>query len=381
MLLWIIVCRQKDILLLYSKIMISEFEAVVGFSHFLGIGPIRFSQLIDKFKSANKAYFANPKELNSVLGSAITNKFVQFRNEFDIKEKIKEIENKNIKIITRFDKKFPKIFLEIPDPPICIYVKGEINEYSFLENYIAVVGTRNSTSYGERVTKEITSQLVACNFIIVSGMALGIDKTAHESALISDGKTIAVLGCGVDIIYPQSNRDIYENILENKGLIISEFPPGHLVQKGLFVARNRLISALSKGVVIIEGSKDSGALITARYAAEQGKEVFALPGQITSQMSQAPNLLIKQGAKLITSVDDILEEFNMKKTGKISKKDFKNLKKEEKEIIKIIENEPKGVDDIVISSKKKVSEVLQILSSLEIKGYIFKNSEDKYEIN
>jgi len=361
--------------------MISEFEAIVGFSHFLGIGPIRFSQLMHRFKSANIAYFADLKELNTVLGNAITLKFIDFRNKFNISKKIKEIENKKIKIITRFDKQFPKTLLEIPDVPICIYVKGEIENYSFLENYIAVVGTRTPTSYGERATKDITSQLVNSNFIIVSGMALGIDKIAHELALIADGKTIAVLGCGVDIIYPQSNRDIYENILENKGLIISEFPPGHLVQKGLFIARNRLISGLSRGVVVIEGSKDSGALITARYAAEQGKEVFALPGQITSQMAQAPNLLIKQGAKLITSVDDILEEFNMKCTGTISKKELKNLKKEEKEIIKIIENEPKGVDDIINESKKNISFILQTLSSLEIKGYISKNSEGKYEIN
>ena len=196
--------------------MVSDFEAIVGFSHFLGIGPIRFSQLITKFKSANKAYKAPYKELNQILGNAITNKFIGFRNEFNIKEKIKEIENKNIKIITRFDKKFPKTLLEIPDPPICIYVKGKVDNYSFLENYIAVVGTRNPTAYGERATKEIVSQLVNSNFIVVSGMALGIDKIAHESALISDGKTVAVLGCGVDIIYPSSNKDVYENILEKQ---------------------------------------------------------------------------------------------------------------------------------------------------------------------
>ena len=151
--------------------MISDFEACVGFSHFLGIGPIRFSLLIKRFKCAHIAYHANIKDLNLVLGNAVISKFIEFRNNFDIKSKIKEIEKKQIKIVTQIDKNFPKTLLEISDPPICLYCKGNLENYSFLENYIAVVGTRTPTSYGEKATGDITSQLTNCGFIIVSGTA------------------------------------------------------------------------------------------------------------------------------------------------------------------------------------------------------------------
>ena len=274
---------------------------------------------------------------------------------------------------------FPPNLLSIKPPIKKLYCQG-VWDLAILNKSIAIVGSRRITSYGERVIEKIVPFLVEANVTIISGMMYGVDQKAHNVCLECGGKTIAVLGCGVDIIYPPSNRDVYENILENNGLVISEFPPGHTVLKGLFVARNRLISGLSKGVIVIEGSKVSGALITARYAAEQGKEVFALPGPITSRMAQAPNLLIKQGAKLITSIDDILEEFNMKHTGKISKKEIENLEKDERVIIKIIENEPKTGDDIVLESCKDISFVLQVLSQLELKGYVQKNSEGKYEI-
>src|SRR3989344_6509680 len=160
-------------------------------------------------------------------------------------------------------------------------------------------------------------------------MAIGIDSIAHQTALNNDGRTIAFLGCGVDIIYPAVNSNLYYKIINRGGLVISEFPPGEMVVKGLFIARNRLISGISRGVLIVEGAKDSGAMITARYAAEQGKEVFATPAPITSEVSEAPNILLKQGAKLVTSIDDILEEFNMRIAPKKKEEIEKELSGEE----------------------------------------------------
>ena len=235
------------------------------------------------------------------------------------------------------------------------------------------------TSYGQKITQDIVYSLVGSGYRIVSGLALGIDSIAHKSALESGGKTIAFLGCGVDIIYPYSNANLYNSILKKDGLIISEFPPGMNVLKGLFIARNRLISGISRGVIVVEGSDRSGSLITAKYAAEQGKDVYALPGNITSIMSQAPNILIKEGAKPIISLQDIAEEFNLRKKVTFKKSDYKNLSKLEMTLIKVLENEPRSIDEILELTQNEISKVLQSLTNLELKGYVLKNMDGKYE--
>ena len=206
---------------------------------------------------------------------------------------------------------YPESLKNISDPPICLYVKGNIdlfqarhqnpdlvgtakNLVSSLDPiFFAIVGTRKPTSYGVQVAKKFAYELTEAGFVIVSGMAMGIDTVAHQAALDAGGRTVAVLGCGVNIIYPAANRSLYENIIKNGGAVISEFPPNQMVLKGLFISRNRIISGLSKGVLIAEGLQDSGALITARFAGEQGKEIFAPPGPITSEMSTS---ILPQGA-------------------------------------------------------------------------------------
>lgn len=173
---------------------------------------------------------------------------------------------------------------------------------------MAVVGTRQMTTYGKAVTEKLVGELVIHGFTIVSGMALGIDAAAHWAAIKAGGKTIAVLGCGIDIIAPRGNSRLYWQIVKSGGIIVSEIPPGMITPKAQFVTRNRIISGLSLGVVVVEGDEHSGALITARYAAVQGREVFAVPGPITSIYSRAGAILLKNGAKLVESVDDIIEE-------------------------------------------------------------------------
>lgn len=205
------------------------------------------------------------------------------------------------------DPKYPRLLKEIPDPPQVLYVRGKGPKIN-LTKTIAVVGTREATPYGKEVTKQLVKELVAKGFVIVSGLATGVDTVAHETAIIYGGKTIAVLGSGIDIIYPSGNAQLYWEIVNGHGAVVSEFGPGAKTQVSRFTTRNRIISGLSLGIVVIEGDEHSGALITAKYAAEQGREVFAVPGPITSKYSRATSILLKNGAKLVESADDIVEE-------------------------------------------------------------------------
>lgn len=213
--------------------------------------------------------------------------------------------------LTLDDPRYPRLLKEIPDPPAVLYVQA--TDLSLpLERTIAVVGTRRVTPYGAAVTRNLTRGLVNKGFTIVSGMALGVDTIAHRTALDCGGRTIAVLGCGIDIIYPPSNARLYRAICETPGSsVVSEFPRGVQPSREQFPLRNRIISGLSLAVVVTEGDERSGTLITARLAAEQGRDVFAVPGPVTSKMSRAPAILIKQGAKLVENAEDIIEELTM----------------------------------------------------------------------
>lgn len=352
----------------------------LGFSHCFGIGPLRFLALKKYFGSVEKAYKANKIDLEKIIPKSFAGSFVNFRTEFNLDQKLDELKSKNIYILSQDDDRFPKQLLNIPDPPICLYVKGDLRQIKFADDFlIGVVGTRKPTSYGQQITRNLVSELASAGFVIVSGMAMGIDTIAHQEAINSHGKTVAVLGCGVDIVYPQINFKLYNRIIQGGGIVISEFPPGQFVMKGLFIARNRLISGLAKGVLVVEGAVDSGALITARYAAGQGKEVFAPPGPLTSSMSQAPNLLLKQGAKMVTSVEDILEEFNLKVVPKKKETISARLGPQEKLIFNFLSVEPRSVDEIVEKTEIAVDKVMKTLSLLEIDGVIELNSEAKYQ--
>jgi len=350
----------------------------LAFSHFLGIGPIRFKAMLSYCGNTKSAYEAKEKELEKILGLKLAKNFLKFRSRFDPVAKLEELKSKDIKVLPINSINYPESLKNISDPPICIYLKGLIP--NFLSNLFAVVGTRLPTVYGQQIAYKFSKELANAGFVIVSGLARGVDSIAHKAAINNCSKTIAVLGCGVDIVYPAENYQLYQKIIETGGAIISEFPPGQMVFKGLFIARNRIISGLSKGVLIIEGSDHSGALITAKYAGVQGKEVFAVPSPITSIMSQAPNLLIKQGAKLITSAQDIFDEFDMKITPKKQEEVEKNLNNEEKLIFNFIKQIPKSADETAIFLKKPVSLILNTISMLELKGIIEKNSENKYQV-
>lgn len=366
----------------------TEREAYIAFSAFPGIGPLRFKLLCEYFGSAVSAWQAPQNLLSRIgLGDRLTQKLVDFRGHFRAGEYEARLRAREIAILTRLDPGFPQRLREIPDPPIALYVKGTL--VPEVDRILGVVGTRKPTTYGKETTETLTAELVAEGFTIVSGMARGIDGIAHRAALLGDGQTIAVLGCGVDIIYPPEHRALYGDIIGKGGSVVSEVPPGHTVLKGLFPARNRLISGLSLGVLVTEGAQDSGSLITARLALEQGREVFAVPGPITSYLSAGPTQLIKQGAKLVTTVTDILEELNLhhsprrQKSGQNQIPNTRNhFSEAEQCILSLLStNGEMHYDDLVRQSGLSAAKVGEVLTQFELDGIIRALGNGKYGLN
>ncbi|MBU0598170.1 DNA-processing protein DprA [Patescibacteria group bacterium] len=342
----------------------------VAFSHIESIGPKKFKMLYNHFSSMKNAWRASYSELHA---AGLTNKDAETiftkRGGINPDKLWEDLTENNIQVITIKHANYPHLLKQIHLPPALLYVKGQWpvdSEYS-----LAVVGTRKTSSYGRQAVLEITSELSKAGLTIISGLALGIDALAHQAALEAGGITIAVLGCGLDIIYPATNRQLSEKILREKGALISEYPPGTQPLKYHFPARNRIISGLSKGVLVIEGGQDSGSLITANFALEQNREVFAVPGNIFSQSSRGPNKLIKMGASVVTSANDILQALNIEQA-----QQFKTNKKiipasqEEKIILEYLSSEALHIDEIIKSSKLKSSIVNSCLTMLEMKGFV-----------
>lgn len=345
----------------------------VAFSLFPGIGPVRFKLLYDYFGSAKAAWEAPLSELKAIkLGDRLSEQLVYFRKTLDIASYFSQLEKLHVVPLTIMDAKYPALLREIPDAPFVLYVLGKKREHPLhLERTIAVVGARRMSPYGREVTERFVTELVSEGFTIVSGMAYGIDAAAHWAAIHAGGGTIAVLGCGIDIIAPPGNARLYQEIAGGGGAIVSEMPLGHKPLKGLFPARNRIISGLSLGTLVIEGADDSGALITARNAAEQGREVFAVPGPITSALSRAPARLIKNGATLVESVDDILEVLGMKKSAAESAQKRRiGSTKEEQMILDTLSETRRQIDDLVRLTGLTAQNVAAILTILEIRGLV-----------
>lgn len=362
----------------------AETACWVGFSVFPGVGPVRFRLLLEYFGSAKKAWEASPSVLKKIkLGDRLTDEFVAFRKKFDFDEYLRSLEKLHVSVLTLHNPKYPTLLKEIPDAPFLLYVLGKNTGTPIdMTRTIGVVGTRLITPYGRDVTERLVEGLVAYGFTIVSGLAYGVDAVAHQAAIDAGGKTIAVLGCGIDIIAPPSNTDLYHTIADGHGAILSEMPLGMRPNKGLFPARNRIISGLSLGVVVTEGAGDSGALITARNAGEQGREVFAVPGPITSKYSRGPAKLLKNGAKLVESVDDIIEELGLNQLRKgtpcEAKFTYKGETKEEQKILDLIADRQMGIDELTRVSGLTISAVSATLSILEMKGIVHDYGDKEY---
>lgn len=272
-----------------------------------GIGPIIKKKLLDIFIEPEAIYKADINELRNIsgLGDTLINNIIKSKDKELLNKYYNYINKNNIKIININDNKYPLNLKNIYDPPITLFVLGESNILN--DKSIAIIGCRDATYYGTKNAEKIAYDLVKFNINIVSGLAKGIDSHAHIGAINGKGKTIAVLGCGIDIIYPPENKDLYKKIIEN-GAIISEYIVGTKPASGNFPARNRIISGISQGVIVVEAKKKSGSMITTDFALEQGKELYSVPGQIDSAQSEGTNELIRQGAKVYTNALDVLED-------------------------------------------------------------------------
>ncbi len=273
----------------------------------------------------------------------------------------------DIKTINISDKNYPQLLREIPDPPEILYIKGKLNPD---ELCFGVVGTRRFSPYGKQVALEIAGDLAEAGLTIVSGLAPGIDTFSHQATIENSGRTIAVLGTGIDekSIYPQSNVKLARKIIESGGCLISEYPPGTPGLKQNFPERNRIISGLSLGVLVIEAKEKSGALITANEAFKQRRKVFAVPGSIYSSNSRGPHILLKRGAKLAVRAEDILKELNL--PGKEKRKEIKGETEEEELILRMLREEALDIDKIIEKTKLPPATVNSLLAILEIKGKI-----------
>lgn len=341
-----------------------------------GLGPIRLKAILDYFKDPKLAWEADIGVFKEIgIPQNVSDLMRKTRRKLDPIVYTDSIRKAGISWLTIFDENYPYLLKQIYDPPIVIYYKGQMKKD---EKSIAVVGTRKITGYGRVVTEQFVKRLVEGGLTIVSGLARGIDAEAHSSTIRAGGRTIAVLGGGLKNIYPPENRSLAEKIIERGGLVLSEFPPDYPSMPGNFPARNRIISGLSLGVLVVEAAEDSGSLITARIALEQGREVFAVPGPITSTLSRGPIDLIKEGARPTIDPQDILEEMGLKqnvfqtafgRTNIKNTNDF-NLSEEEKKILEYLGNEQLHMDEICRNLKMSAATVSGTLLKMEIAGLV-----------
>lgn len=345
----------------------------LGFSAFPGVGPGKFAKLLTYFGSARVAWHAARIDLQeSRIGDQLVDQFIAFRNKFIIEYYEKALQKKNIRYVTLLDKAYPQLLKKSKKPPFLLYVRGQI-DFNAQENSqtIGIVGTRMITDYGQQVTELFTHQLVEAGCVIVSGLALGVDSVAHKTTLTAKGKTIAVLGCGIDCCNPRENESLYTNILEKNGVIVSEYALGMPPSKGSFPSRNRIIAGLSQGILVTEGAAQSGSLITANDAFTNKRRVFAIPGPINSRFSSGPYSLIQQGATLVTKPNNIITELGIKnyelERNKIA---IKGDTEEEQKILNLLAVENVHIDDLVRKTGINSSQLGGMLSLLEMKGII-----------
>jgi DNA processing protein len=346
-----------------------------------GIGNVNFPALVDKFSSLPAIFAAPVSHLKETLGISkeIASAIKNFNNWGKVKVEIELLDKNKVDVITYQDELYPRNLLNIYDRPPYIYVQGNLNKDDV---NIAIVGSRLASTYGKYTTEKISRELALKGVTVVSGMARGIDSAAHRGAITAHGRTIAILGSGLDVIYPPENKKLFADIIQN-GAVISEFPLGTPPRSTNFPMRNRIISGMSYGVVIVEAGEKSGSLITARLALEQGREVFAVPGSIDAAGSRGTNKLIKQGAKLIENTDDILEEILPQielntafkpafasNTDEIVKEHTGVLNGVDQKIFDFVSRGHIHIDDLISSTGLSSAVILSALTTMEFKGIV-----------
>lgn len=335
-----------------------------------GLGPIRLRAVLDYFKDPKLAWEASSEQVIKLgVPRKVAYLLSETRKKLEPERYAEKIAKSGIKYVTIFDQNYPRLLKEIYDPPTVLYYKGDLISD---DKTIAVVGTRKMTGYGKVAAEQFTKGLVDAGLTIVSGLARGIDSQAHQTAVLENGKTLAVLGGGLNNIFPPENMGLALKIAQGFGAVLSEFPPDYPSLPGNFPARNRIISGLSQGVLVIEAAQDSGSLITARLALDQGREVFAIPGPITSTLSKGPIDLIRDGAKVVFNADDILDELGMSKvqSAKLKVQSEKDITDEEKMVLQELENENRHIDEIGRNLNLPSPKISALLLKMEISGLV-----------
>lgn len=346
---------------------------LVGLNMIPALTPRRKRILRAHFSSPAEIWHLSPQRLNAIAGIAeIAPQIIAARRAISIDKEFEQAAQMGIKIVTILDPNYPQLLREINDPPTVLYVKGQFAKEDAIA--IGIVGTRRASQYGRMIATQLAKEIAQLGLAVVSGMAMGIDTAAHHGSLQAGGRTIAVLGAGLLTIYPAINQRLAEKI-SHSGLLVSEFPLHSRPSKWTFPQRNRIISGWARGIVVIEAPLRSGALITARFALEHGREVFAVPGNITNTGSTGPNRLIKDGAKLVETVADIIDEFPDLKhllAPATADKDFAKvlLSPQENTIYKLLGLEPLHIDDIINRGVLSLAEISHILLTLQVKGLV-----------
>ncbi len=348
----------------------TEREYLAAIYSFQSFGPVRTKLLLTYFGSSENIWHKNKTELLEVgLTDKIVDSFIVHRKEFEQSNYFDRLKKLSIKFVTKEESEYPENLKEIDGAPIVLYYIGNLHKSD--RQAIAIVGSRKMSTYGKEVTEKFAAELTSVGIVIVSGLALGVDAVAHKTCAELGGRGIVVLASGLDTISPYTNRWIALKIVKNGGSIVSEYPLGQPPFRTSFPSRNRIVSGLSRAVIVIEGERQSGTLLTASAAAEQGRTVFAVPGQITSPLSGAPHYLIQNGAKLVTSVKDILDELNLQL--KVNVEEIEKVMptdETEIKILKITAKEALHIDEISRLSGISINGISSNLTILELKGMI-----------
>lgn len=341
----------------------------IGFNLIKGIGAVRMQGLVAYFGDMESAWNADPAELvQAGLGAKLVERVLGARKQVDLDQVWAKIEAQGIQIQTWAEEAYPARLREIEQPPPVLYIRGEYLVDDVFA--VAIVGTRKVTPYGRQVTEEVASFLAANGITIISGLARGVDAIAHQTALKAGGRTIAILGSGVDKIYPPEHRGLAEQMMQ-RGAIISDYAVGTPPDASNFPPRNRIISGLSLAVVVIEAAETSGALITAEFAAEQGREVFAVPGSILAPQSKGTNKLIQNGALPLLSPNDLMQALDLTRVGE--KKSVRKLlpsDETEARVLNVLGAEPVHVDEIRNLASLPIEKVSAALALMELKGMV-----------
>ncbi len=352
-----------------------------------GVGTTLFVRLLSRFKTATEVLGASEAGLAEVVGPKLGERIRQYRDVVDVDGQIGAMGEYGARLITLEDSAYPHLLGEIYDPPLVLFSRGELHEAD--QNAVAIVGTRKATSYGLRMAERLGGELAARGVTVVSGLASGVDAAAHRGALDAGGRTIAILGCGVDIVYPSENADLMHQIVQ-RGCVLSSFPMGVKPARGHFPNRNRIISGLCLGTLVVEAPPGSGALLTARHAAEQGREVFAVPGHAGERNAMGPHSLLREGARLVETVEDVLVELNLPagvlvthgvEVASVSGGEDgaacvaapplePKVSTVEKDVLSVLALEGSFVDEIALACRIPVSEALGTLTLLELKGLV-----------